>query len=89
MGTLTQRFMRIEKFIPFWGEEITSFVTPYETGYGHTVKLNVSISQFEIILKHHLFNINKEKHDEIIINFVKYKFEKSILNGKNHAYVTF
>lgn len=34
--------MRIEKFIPFWGEEISSFVTPYETGYGHQVKLDVS-----------------------------------------------
>nr|XP_033336380.1 pyruvate dehydrogenase phosphatase regulatory subunit, mitochondrial-like isoform X2 [Megalopta genalis] len=40
VGVLTQRFMRIERFIPFWAEELTPFVTPYEAGSGYSVKLN-------------------------------------------------
>ncbi|XP_067001335.2 pyruvate dehydrogenase phosphatase regulatory subunit, mitochondrial [Anabrus simplex] len=40
VGCLTQRFMRIERFIPFWGEELTSIVTPFEAGGGYRVKLN-------------------------------------------------
>ena len=42
VGVLTQRFMRIERFIPFWAEELTPFVTPYEAGSGYSVKLDVS-----------------------------------------------
>lgn len=37
VGILTQRFMRIESFIPFWAEELTPFVTPFETGFGHSI----------------------------------------------------
>ncbi|XP_029676057.1 pyruvate dehydrogenase phosphatase regulatory subunit, mitochondrial-like [Formica exsecta] len=40
VGVLTQRFMRIERFIPFWAEELTPYVTPYEAGNGYRVKLN-------------------------------------------------
>ncbi|XP_029170477.1 pyruvate dehydrogenase phosphatase regulatory subunit, mitochondrial-like [Nylanderia fulva] len=40
VGVLTQRFMRIERFIPFWAEELTPYVTPYEAGNGYSVKLN-------------------------------------------------
>ncbi|CAL1687136.1 unnamed protein product [Lasius platythorax] len=40
VGVLTQRFMRIERFIPFWAEELTPYVTPYEAGHGYSVKLN-------------------------------------------------
>lgn len=32
LGTITQRFMRVERFIPFMGEELTSVVTPLEAG---------------------------------------------------------
>ncbi|RZC36002.1 pyruvate dehydrogenase phosphatase regulatory subunit, mitochondrial-like [Asbolus verrucosus] len=39
VGTLTQRFMRIERFIPFWAEELTSFTTPFEAGNSYHVKL--------------------------------------------------
>lgn len=39
VGTLTQRFMRIERFIPFWAEELTSFTTPFEAGNAYNVKL--------------------------------------------------
>lgn len=42
VGVLTQRFMRIERFIPFWAEELTPFVTPYEAGSGYNVRLDVS-----------------------------------------------
>ncbi|XP_033366458.1 pyruvate dehydrogenase phosphatase regulatory subunit, mitochondrial-like isoform X1 [Bombus vosnesenskii] len=40
VGVLTQRFMRIERFIPFWAEELTPFVTPYEAGSGYNVRLD-------------------------------------------------
>ncbi|KAK0084432.1 hypothetical protein PV325_007026 [Microctonus aethiopoides] len=40
VGVLTQRFMRIERFIPFWAEELTPFVTPYEAGCNYTVNLD-------------------------------------------------
>lgn len=36
------RALRVEKFIPFWAEELDSTVTPYEAGRGYKVKLNVS-----------------------------------------------
>ncbi|KAF2356784.1 FAD dependent oxidoreductase [Trinorchestia longiramus] len=39
-GMLTMRFLRVEKFIPFWSEELDSTVTPYEVGRGYKVKLN-------------------------------------------------
>ncbi|KAH1023474.1 hypothetical protein HUJ04_012674 [Dendroctonus ponderosae] len=32
VGVLTQRYMRLERFIPFWAEELNSFTTPYEAG---------------------------------------------------------
>lgn len=40
VGVLTQRFMRLERFIPFWAEELTSFTTPFEAGNDWTVRLN-------------------------------------------------
>lgn len=40
VGTLTQRFMRIERFIPFWAEELSSFTTPFEAGNAYTVRLD-------------------------------------------------
>lgn len=40
VGTLTQRFMRIERFIPFWAEELSSFTTPFEAGNSYSVRLD-------------------------------------------------
>lgn len=42
VGTLTQRFLRIDKFIPFWGDELTSMTTPFEAGVFYSVRLDVS-----------------------------------------------
>ncbi|XP_056645731.1 pyruvate dehydrogenase phosphatase regulatory subunit, mitochondrial-like [Diorhabda sublineata] len=39
VGTFTQRLMRIERFIPFWAEELNSFTTAFEAGIGFTVRL--------------------------------------------------
>ncbi|CAL8101820.1 unnamed protein product [Orchesella dallaii] len=39
-GYLTLRFLRLEKFVPFWGEEMDSITTPLEIGRNHRVKLN-------------------------------------------------
>ncbi|XP_042240778.1 pyruvate dehydrogenase phosphatase regulatory subunit, mitochondrial-like isoform X2 [Homarus americanus] len=40
VGMLTMRSLRVEKFIPFWAEELDSTTTPYEVGRGYKVKLN-------------------------------------------------
>nr|XP_022914897.1 pyruvate dehydrogenase phosphatase regulatory subunit, mitochondrial-like isoform X1 [Onthophagus taurus] len=40
VGTLTQRFMRIERFIPFWAEELSSSTTPFEAGNSYNVRLD-------------------------------------------------
>lgn len=40
VGMLTMRALRVEKFIPFWAEELDSTTTPYEVGRGYKVKLN-------------------------------------------------
>ncbi|XP_053988034.1 pyruvate dehydrogenase phosphatase regulatory subunit, mitochondrial-like isoform X1 [Hylaeus volcanicus] len=52
VGVLTQRFMRIERFIPFWAEELTPFVTPYEAGFGYSVKLNKEYFIGKFALQH-------------------------------------
>ena len=38
MGQLAMRFLRIEKFIPFWGEELTAETTPNEVNRTFKVK---------------------------------------------------
>lgn len=40
VGMMTMRALRVEKFIPFWAEELDSSTTPYEVGRGYKVKLN-------------------------------------------------
>ena len=40
VGHLAMRFLRIEKFIPFWGEELTSESTPIECGRAFKVKFD-------------------------------------------------
>ncbi|KAG0724199.1 Pyruvate dehydrogenase phosphatase regulatory subunit, mitochondrial [Chionoecetes opilio] len=40
VGMMTMRALRVEKFIPFWAEELDSTTTPYEVGRGYKVKLN-------------------------------------------------
>lgn len=43
--------MRIERFIPFWAEELTSFTTPFEAGNGYSVKLEkVLLFKFLLII---------------------------------------
>lgn len=39
-GTLTQKFMRIERFIPLMGDELNSVVTPLEAGLEKYVNFN-------------------------------------------------
>ncbi len=40
VGHLAMRFLRLEKFIPFWGEELTSETTPIEVGRMSKVKFD-------------------------------------------------
>lgn len=41
VGYYALRFLRIEKFIPFWAEELDSHTTPFEVGRGFKVKMQV------------------------------------------------
>jgi len=40
VGHLAMRFLRIEKFIPFWSEELTSETTPFEVNRAFKVRLD-------------------------------------------------
>ncbi len=40
VGHLAMRFLRIEKMIPFWGEELTSETTPNEVNRAFKVKFD-------------------------------------------------
>ena len=40
VGLLAMRFLRIERFIPFWGDELNSDSNPFETGRGGKVMFN-------------------------------------------------
>ena len=40
MGHFALRCLRIEKFIPFWGEEITGDTTPNEVNRAYKVKFD-------------------------------------------------
>lgn len=51
VGTFTQRFMRVERFIPFMGEELTSTVTPLEAGQDFYVDFNKEFLGKEALLK--------------------------------------
>lgn len=61
VGSLTQRFMRIEKFIPFWAEDLTRDTTPFEAGCNHVVKLDVShLNLFKLLcLLFELYELSK------------------------------
>ena len=61
VGTLTQRFMRIERFIPFWAEELTSFSTPFEAGNGYAVRLD-KVNIF-IFTRHGTYNSSFYRFD--------------------------
>merc|ERR1719357_2407481 len=53
VGHLAMRFLRIEKFIPFWAEELTSITTPNEVN--RTFKVKFDKEYFigkEALLKH-------------------------------------
>ncbi|GBN38008.1 Pyruvate dehydrogenase phosphatase regulatory subunit, mitochondrial [Araneus ventricosus] len=39
VGYYALRFLRIEKFIPFWAEELDSHTTPFEVGRGFKVRM--------------------------------------------------
>lgn len=50
VGTLTQRFMRVERFIPFMGEELISTVTPLEAGQEDYVDFSKDFLGKEVLL---------------------------------------
>lgn len=59
VGTLTQRFMRVERFIPFMGEELTSDVTPLEAGLDHYVDFSKDFLGKDVLLKQRENGIKK------------------------------
>lgn len=59
VGTLTQRFMRVERFIPFMGEELISTVTPLEAGQEHYVDFNKDFMGKDVLMKQKQNGIKK------------------------------
>ena len=46
VGQLAMKFLRVEKFIPFWGEELSSVTTPIEVNRTFKVKLDKDKGSF-------------------------------------------
>lgn len=68
VGCFTQRWMRIERFIPLWGEELTSLTSPFESGGGFRVKLNKEY----FIGK---FALNRQKQQGVVKRLVYFTLE--------------
>ncbi|XP_023222098.1 pyruvate dehydrogenase phosphatase regulatory subunit, mitochondrial-like [Centruroides sculpturatus] len=54
VGYYTLRFLRIEKFIPFWGEELDSNTTPLEVGRSFKVKMQKNYFLGKVALQHQI-----------------------------------
>lgn len=54
IGYFALRYLRIEKFIPFWAEELDSTTTPYEVNRGYKVKLEKDyfMGKFALMKQH-------------------------------------
>ncbi|XP_015903839.1 pyruvate dehydrogenase phosphatase regulatory subunit, mitochondrial isoform X2 [Parasteatoda tepidariorum] len=71
VGYYALRFLRIEKFIPFWAEELDSHTTPFEVGRGFKVKMQKNHflgkaalqQQLEQGLTRRLAHFQLEKHN--------------------------
>uniref|UniRef100_T1J478 Pyruvate dehydrogenase phosphatase regulatory subunit, mitochondrial n=1 Tax=Strigamia maritima TaxID=126957 RepID=T1J478_STRMM len=71
VGYYAVRFLRIEKFIPFWGEEMDCITTPYEVNRGYKVKLEKDyfigkmalLKQKQTGVKRRLVHFTFENHD--------------------------
>jgi pyruvate dehydrogenase phosphatase regulatory subunit len=94
VGTLTQRFMRVERFIPFMGEELNSTVTPLEAGLENYVDFNKDFLGKEMLLKQKQNGIRKRLVMFILEDFDidsdlwPWGSEPIFRNGKYVGYVT-
>ena len=65
VGQLAMRFLRVEKFIPFWGEELLSVSTPIEVNRTFKVKLDKP----SFIGKDALLNQKEERIHQRLVQF--------------------
>ena len=65
VGQLAMRFLRVEKFIPFWGEELSSVSTPIEVNRTFKVKLDKE----SFIGKDALLKQKKEGNHQRLVQF--------------------
>ena len=65
VGHLAMRFLRVEKFIPFWGEELSSVTTPIEVNRTFKVKLDKP----SFIGKDALLNQKEERIHQRLVQF--------------------
>jgi pyruvate dehydrogenase phosphatase regulatory subunit len=72
VGTFTQRFMRVERFIPFMGEELSSVVTPLEAGQDFYVDFN---KEEEFLGKHALLRQKNEGLRKRLVMFMLDDFD--------------
>ena len=75
VGLLAMRFLRIERFIPFWGDELNADTNPYETNKGGKVMLNkpkefigkdaiIKIKERGVTKRLAQFQIDNKKYDK-------------------------
>jgi len=95
VGYFALRALRTEKFIPFWGDELTSVTTPYEVGRGYKVKMEKDyflgktalIKQKEQGVKRRLVYLQLDKHDEDV-DIWPWGREPIFRNGKRAGITT-
>jgi len=72
VGQLAMRFLRVEKFIPFWAEELSSVTTPNEVNRTYKVKFDKP----SFIGKNALLKQKKEGISQRLVQFHLEKFDK-------------
>lgn len=95
VGYFALRYLRIEKFVPFWGEEMDRNTTPYEVNRGFKVKLekdyfmgkSALIEQQQKGLHRRLVHFTIDDH-ELVHDIWPWGKEPIIRNGINVGTVT-
>ena len=71
VGLLAMRFLRIERFIPFWGDELNADTNPFETNKGAKVSFKHDFIGKEAIMK-----IKDEGVTKRLVQFLIKGFDK-------------
>ena len=71
VGQLVYKFLRIERFIPFWGDELNADSNPFETNRGNRIMFNKP----DFIGKDAVMRIKEEGVTKRLVQFHLMDFE--------------